>query len=256
MSQCTDPRMEELLGAYALGACPAGEAEQLRAHLETCAFCAHALSELEPAREALLTAVPPVTASPALKDRVMRQVRADAELFEAARAREAGERPATARRARTGDGFRARMRDRLRSPVPLAAAVACGMALAVAGGVLGATLLGDDSPSPGTGRVVLGQVDSSQAPGATARIVEKGGQARIVVDGMPDPGEGRVYEVWLQTGKDLPRPTRALFSVNREGTGETAVPGTLKGVDRVMVTSEPAGGSKLPTRDPVVVVQV
>ncbi len=248
MTQCTDPRMEELLGAYALGACPPDEAEAMRAHLEACPACAHALAELHGAREALLAAVPPAAPGPELKARVMQQVRADAALFAAANAREAD----ASAPERAGDGFWSRLRERLRAPVPLATALACGVALVIGGVVLGSALIGGGS-SHGTSRVVLGRVDPAAAPGGRARIVERDGQARLVVAGMPDPGAGRVYEVWLQTGTSAPRPTRALFSVNRDGSGETTVP-RLRGVDRVLVSSEPAGGSQVPTRTPVVAI--
>jgi len=250
MTQCTDPRMEELLGAYALGACPPGEAEAMRAHLEACRSCARALADLEGAREALLTTVPPAAPGPELKQRVMAQVRADAALFAAAAAREAGTAPAPA----PEPGLWTRLRERLGAPIPLATALACGVALIIGGVVLGSAVIGGGSNGGGTSRVVLGKVDPAAAPGGKARIVERGGQARLVVEGMPDPGAGRVYEVWLQTGTGAPRPTRALFSVNRDGSGEAAVPSDLKGVDRVLVSSEPAGGSTAPTRTPVVAI--
>ena len=37
---CTDPRMNELLGSYLLGACPDAEADAVREHLDACAACA------------------------------------------------------------------------------------------------------------------------------------------------------------------------------------------------------------------------
>ncbi len=121
--------------------------------------------------------------------------------------------------------------------------------------MLAAVIAGNDSPSSPS-RTVLGQVNTSQAPGASAKLVQRDGQARIVLEGMPDPGSGRVYEVWLQSGDGPPRPTRALFSVAADGSGEAAVPSGLQGVDKVLVSSEPSGGSRQPTRDPVVVVSV
>jgi len=251
MTHCTDPRMKELLGAYALGACPPDEAEAMRAHLDACPSCARALADLQAAREALLTTVPPAEPGPELKQRVMAQVRADAALFAAAQAREGG---AAAEPARGGEGFWARLRGRLSAPIPLVTALACGVALVIGGVVLGSALIGGSSGSDDNNRVVVGRVDPAAAPGGKARIVERGGQARLVVEGMPDPGAGRVYEVWLQTGDGPPRPTKALFSVNSDGSGETAVPSALTGVDRVLVSSEPAGGSKVPTRTPVVAI--
>ena len=39
----------------------------------------------------------------------------------------------------------------------------------------------------------------------------------------------------------------ALFSVNSQGSGTVAVPGTLHGVHEILVTAEPLGGSLVPT---------
>ncbi len=43
-----------------------------------------------------------------------------------------------------------------------------------------------------------------------------------------------------------PQPTDALFTVTRAGAGSVEVPGSLRGVREVMVTSEPLGGSSAP----------
>ena len=73
------------------------------------------------------------------------------------------------------------------------------------------------------------------------------------VSDMPAPPEGRVYQVWLRHGAGTtPKPTNALFSVSRAGDASVDVPGRLSGVDAVMVTDEPLGGSRLPTRAPVI----
>jgi hypothetical protein len=51
-------------------------------------------------------------------------------------------------------------------------------------------------------------------------------------------------------------PTSALFSTTAAGSGTVDVPGNLHGVTLVMVTPEPAGGSKVPTHPPVLVAQL
>ena len=253
MTDCTEPRWNELLGAYALGACTPDEQDGLREHMRHCATCTAELLELGAAREALLTSVPPAAAPPELKSRVMQQVRADAELFSAAKAREGGQTPAS--RADSKPGRRER-RSWWRMPVPLAVAGACAVVLAV-GGVLGGALVGgEDGASPST-RTVSAKVDSAQAPGASGRlVVSESGSSQLVVTGMPSPGRGRVYEVWLLSGAGAPKPAGALFSVDDTGRGTAAVPGSLKGVDQVLVSSEPAGGSQQPTRMPVLAAQV
>lgn len=243
MSDCRDPRLHDLLGAYALGACPPAEREAVRAHLDVCPACASDLAELTGVREALLAAVPAETAPPELKSRVMRQVHAEAELFRAAR-------PAPSR-----DDVAGRRRSRLARRVPLGAAAALAAALALAGGVTGALIAGDDGGAPSS-RTVAAQVDQRVAPGAHAALVASGDQARLIVDGLPSPGPSRVYQVWLQSGDDPPRPAGALFGVSRDGRGATVLPDGLRGVDQVLVSSEPVGGSLQPTRAPVLSARV
>ncbi len=238
MNPCHDPQIEELLAPLTLGACPEDEAERVRAHLESCAACRGTMLGLSVARDALLTEVPAREPSAALKTQVMDRVRADAELFGAAAPRRAAA-PAPSR-----FGW-------LRRPLGVLA-VAAAMLVALIAGI--AQLAGqDDGPSS---RTVHAQVDTAQAPRGSATLVVEGGRARLMVSGLPDPGRGRVYEVWLRTGGGSPRPTAALFSVDHTGAGEAAVPGDIDRVDQVLVTSEPAGGSTSPSRVPLVVATV
>ena len=70
-----------------------------------------------------------------------------------------------------------------------------------------------------------------------------------------DPRRGRVYQVWIKRpGRTAPEPTDALFDV-RGGRATVEVPGGVDGVEQVLVTDEPNGGSAAPTRDPVVIAQ-
>ncbi|MEA2126918.1 MAG: hypothetical protein QOI80_3700, partial [Solirubrobacteraceae bacterium] len=50
-----------------------------------------------------------------------------------------------------------------------------------------------------------------------------------------------------------PEPTNALFGVRQDGTASVDVPGSVKDVDTIMVTSEPEGGSTAPTTKAVIV---
>jgi hypothetical protein len=72
---------------------------------------------------------------------------------------------------------------------------------------------------------------------------------------MPPPPRGRVYQVWIKRPGRDPQPTSALWSVRRDGSAEVAVPGSLDGVEAVLVTSEPNGGSDVPSRAPVIAAQ-
>ena len=90
----------------------------------------------------------------------------------------------------------------------------------------------------------------------TAELRKVGGHLQLVVEGMPAPPPGRIYEIWLERGSAAPEPTDALFSVTKTGAGSVGVPGNLHGVSDVLVTAEPFGGSLKPTRTPVIVAKV
>ena len=228
----------------------------MREHLRRCPTCTAELLELGAAREALLTAVPRAAAPPELKSRVMTQVRADAELFAAARERETGRRAGAGARRAPGAG--ARRFGWLRAPVPLAAAAACAVVLAVGAGVLGAALVGgDDGGSPST-RTVSAQVDAAQAPGAQrpARRQRRRRLAAASSTACPPRGAAASTRCGCAAATG-PRARRARCSPSTAtGNGEAAVPGTLDGVDQVLVSSEPAGGSQQPTRTPVLAARV
>ncbi len=98
-------------------------------------------------------------------------------------------------------------------------------------------------------RVTVAQVQD--LPGARASLHQVDNRAELVVSGMPEPALGKVYEVWLKRGSAAVAPTDALFSVTSRGSGSVAVPGNLHGVEEVLVTSEPLGGSLRPTSTPV-----
>lgn len=233
----------DLLGAYLLGACPAKEAEWVAEHLGLCDSCAREAGRLSNGSGALLADVAPVAPPAGVKERVMAQVQAEAELFEAAAVV-----PRTRRHAAPARSRRNPWPARLRSPLAVAALV-CTLLLAVtsAAGLYGG--LGSDDPSRSGS--LAAQVDERQAPGASATLEIRDGEGRLRVRGLPGPGRDRIYQVWVRRAGEAPRPAEAEFSVSPAGTGQVRLPGELAGVDQVLVTSEPAGGSPRPTRNPV-----
>lgn len=241
LSDC--PRIDDA-GPYVLRAMDDAEFEAHRYHLADCEACATKVAELEFVAHALLSGVPQLTTPPALRDRVMTTVRSEASLLNAAGA--GADRP---ERARSSRWFAWRS---LR-PMPAAALASVALALGVGGGVL---LTSSDDVA--RQRTVSAQVDSSVAPGAKAEMRMTGGSARLVVAGMPAPANGRIYQVWIDHAKDRlgPQPTDALFSTNRDGKATVQVPGNLKDVSAVLVTSEPQGGSEVPTRQPVITARI
>ena len=94
---------------------------------------------------------------------------------------------------------------------------------------------------------------SVRGSAASAELRISGGHAELVVRHLPAPAAGRIYEVWLERRSSAPAPTSALFSVTAGGAADVGVPGGLRGVSRILVTEEPAGGSRVPTGPAVIV---
>lgn len=246
-----DPDLTDLIGPYVLGACSAAEAADVRARMVVDTDFRHEVESYAAVREALLEApAPPDTAPDAeVKARVMGVVRQEAELFVAAGWAD----PASAR----SPAWRARLSQTLaslRRPRALAALATVLVALVVAGAAVVGLGAGGGSPE-GDRTVVAGTVLGSAAPGARAEIVVDGDAGELRVNGFPAAGPGRKYQVWVRTGQGDPRPTTVLFDVDRDGNGRAAIPAqAMEGTDEVLLTSEPAGGSPAPTRDPVLQV--
>lgn len=214
--------------AWLLGALPQEEAAALEAHLASCPACRAETEELRVAADALPLTVTQMLPSPELRARVLEAAQADG---------------AVSVEVHLGrPGVLRRWLEALRRPAPMRIAVATLAVGAVLGVVASGALRGSSSPAT---RTVAANV---AARGAVARIEVRDGTARLVAQGLPRPPAGRVYEVWIQRrGKAAPEPTDALFDVRAGGHASVDVPGDVHGVERVMVTDEPAGGSTTPT---------
>ncbi|HEX9482041.1 MAG TPA: anti-sigma factor [Solirubrobacteraceae bacterium] len=212
---------------YVLGALTDSEHAAYVAHLRSCASCREEVAALQSVANSLPSAVPPTRAPDHLRDRVMSTVHSEAELRTDGR-----ERPGRARR-------RAALRLPWRLSFASLAATAAGVLIAV-------LLLGGGSGS--STRVIRAQVSAASAS-ATLRLSSDRGT--LVLAGMPKTPPGKVYEVWLKRS-GAPQPTDALFTVSSAGTATVGVPGSLAGVKAVLVTAEPAGGSRVPTSAPVI----
>jgi len=232
-------------GAYLLRALPQPEHERFEAHLATCARCRADVDALLVVADALPSAAPPVEPSPELKDRIMQAVRSEAELLEAAGPQADVVAPPTRRR---------RSRSRWLGALYSRPALAGGMAALalIAGAGAGYALRGGDQET----RTVRASVEQGVAPGGAAKLVVDDGDATLRLARMPQPTRGRVWQVWIKRPRRAPEPTDALFKVRRDGTATVAVPGELGGAEAVLVTSEPDGGSQVPTRQPAVEVSL
>lgn len=230
----------DAVGAYLLEALPEDERAAFEAHLETCAECREDVAMLRVASDSLPASVQQISPPPELKSRIMAVVQAEADLLAAA----SGDRADLPERPRER-GWLGWLTAR---PGFAAAGVAL---LLLVGGVGGALVRrGDD------GRVVIPRVERALAENATAKLIIHDTDSKLTVAHMPAPPHDRVYQVWIKRPHHDPEPTSALFTPRKSGDGAVSVPGSLKGVEAVMVTDEPAGGSPVPTREPVIIADV
>lgn len=221
-------------GAWVLGALPEEEARRFAAHLEFCADCRDEVARLQAGADVLPRAVRQEVAPPVVRDRVMAVVESEASLLAAAS--EPVDRTAP-RRARWKDwAFGVRP--------AVSVAVACALlALGIGAGVLAGN--GDDR------RETTASVTES-LPSTEAVLRVENGEATLRVDGLPAPEKDRDYQVWLKPPGEDPQPTSALFVPSTEGRATVEIPADISGLEAVLVTNEPAGGSPAPTSDPII----
>jgi anti-sigma-K factor RskA len=238
-----DPCLEEAV-AYALGALDADRVEDFKAHLEGCDRCQEELRWLSPAVRALPETVEPATPSPELKVRLMAEVHADVEA-DAKQVR--GEK--RRERAESGPGFGEWLRGLHLGGLtwkPLAGLAV--VVLIVAGGI---------GYAVGTGDSGSGGAHTTKVPGANgieASVVTEGDRGEIRLANVKQLPEGKVLEAWVQRGNAV-EPVPALFTPDHAGNASTTIE-DMRNVSLVMVTREPAGGTKVPTTEPVVEVPI
>jgi anti-sigma-K factor RskA len=225
-------RWDDAAAGYLLGALPEPERAEFEAHLEGCPACREELEELRVAAEALPVAAPPMRPPPALKARIMAEVEREAALLQGAREPD--------ERSRRRFAW-----PRFTFPTPAVAALACAALLIGLGA--GAFLFGGSS-----GQTVHFQRAAGLTASASAELDVSGGNAVLVARGLPEPAAGHVYQVWLQRDGHAPEPTAALFTPRSDGSA-TANVGDVDGIDKVMVSSEPRGGSPAPTTAPILI---
>jgi len=223
-------RYEEDLAAYLLDALTAEEQHVFELHLRSCPACQAEERWLRGAVDLLPSSVEQLEPPPALRERLMDTVRAEA--------------PAEAVEARPG------IRRGRRLGFILRPAAAFGAAALIAVGIGVGYLIGDSGGGSTSALVTVPAKPTGVDPGASGEIVKSRDSAVIRVSGLRQR-RGRVYELWLvRRGSSTPEPS-SLFAVRKDGSGASGIAGGLEGVREVMVTSEPEGGSRQPTTMPV-----
>lgn len=213
-------RWSEDLAAYMLGALGPGEAAEFERHLEGCERCRTEMRWFEPAVATLPESVERQEPSRSLRENLMAEVRADVRPAEKPRPRWSWSwKPAVAFAA-----------------IVLVVAAVAGYEVGKGGGGEGASTI------------------VSQEHGITVKMVREGSGGTLRLADVHQLPPGKVLEAWVRReGKVEPVP--ALFVPDREGRAETTIE-DMNGVDTVMVTEEPQGGSKEPTGAPIVTMSV
>lgn len=229
-------------GAYVLRALSDGERAAFASHLESCAECRAEVEELQVVADQLPMAAPQLVPPPEIRHRLMALVESEAALLRAAG-------PEADRVVPVREEMR--LRDRVWWPswaVSPGFAAAAASVLVLVGVGAGVLLSAEDGPGPV--RTVPAQVASSTA--ARAHVALQDGRATLQVRGLPAAPEGQVYQVWLKRGDGPPTPTHTLFTVRPDGRAAVNVDEAVDGVEELLVTAEPTGGSMSPTSSPVV----
>jgi anti-sigma factor RsiW len=229
---------EDELAAYLLGALTNEEEQEFTAHLAGCEHCQARERWLRASVDVLPSSVEQLEPPPALRERLLETVRAEAPVDE-----DATRAPSRRRQAR---GFRSWF-----GSLPLRPAMAAAAAVLLVAGVLAGYALRDLGGEKTT--TVAVKTTPAAPPGARATIVRDGDRGILRVERLPQRS-GKVYEIWLVRGGE-PRPS-TLFQVGRDGAGAAAIPSGLDGATQVMVTLEPARGSVQPTSTPILQARV
>ncbi|MFJ3880419.1 anti-sigma factor domain-containing protein [Streptomyces sp. NPDC090077] len=235
-----------LAAPYALGALNPGERADFEAHMEACEACRQEAAEFgaTAARLAAAAALPPPAA---LKPQVMAAVDGVRQL------------PPHVPSAASAPAVTAVLR---RRALPLA--LAASVAAAVLGGVAlwqaqnGAELRQQARQAQQQLDEVSGvlaapdarTVHGRAANGALATVVasERQNRAVFTAAGLPAPGAGRTYQLWLGHGSTM----RPAGFIDRDGT--VVLSGSPADAGAVGLTLEPAGGSPRPTTAPLLLM--
>lgn len=219
--------IEELSGAYALGAVTEDERREVEQHFRTCDQHAE-MAELLAVAAALAAAAPERAPPARLKSRLMEAIRAESAPV----------------RAEARRGVVERLRPWFsggRRGYALAASLAI-VVLALAGWNI--ALQAGDGGGPTT---TVFNLDNGSATGSVIYIPDQQ-LALMTVDGLPQLPADKTYQVW--TVRESAANSVGFLNVTG-GRWLAAVQADFALADTIAVTVEPAGGSRRPTTDPV-----
>jgi anti-sigma-K factor RskA len=226
MSEREHQSRRDDLAAYLLGALEPGEAASLEQHLAGCEECRAELEWLRPAVQTLPEAVEPAEPPAGLRARIMGEIETEIK----------------PERATSRFGWKRRSLT-LR---PLAGlAVIALLAAAVAGYAIRD---GGESGSDAT------TVATGKPPAVTAEMISEGDSGTLRLANLHQLPDDEILQAWVQRGERV-ESAKTLFVPNPDGTATASID-DMEGVDAVMVTAEPRGGSEQPTGEPIVAVEL
>jgi anti-sigma-K factor RskA len=224
MSGSDHNRWSEDLAAYMLGALRPGEAAEFERHLAGCEHCQAEMRWIEPALQSLPESVERAEPPPRLREALMAEVRADVE---------PERRPA---KRRSWSWF---------SKPAVAFAVLVLAVAVVAGYEIGN---GGSDERGGASTLV------TREHGITVKMVREGEGGTLHLANLHQLPPDRVLEAWVRREGTV-EAVPALLVPDRKGLAETRI-ADMSGVDTVMVTEEPQGGSEEPTGEAIVSMSV
>ncbi|MEO6196659.1 MAG: anti-sigma factor [Dehalococcoidia bacterium] len=226
--------VDELSGAYALRALPPDEMSSVAAHVAGCARHAE-LRDLEQSAAAMAFTAPEIEPPPGLRDRIVGAVRAE---------QQARSSPRLAPEKDQRRGFFSGWSWPRLAPYGFAAAL-----ILLLSGLLAADIATRGSDGNNGGTVVLDLQPTSGDASGQIIILEDQGIAIVQADGLEPLTEDQTYQMWALTDGE---PTGiGLFAADTDGSASSIVEVDLSNADAGAVTIEPAGGSELPTTEPI-----
>jgi anti-sigma-K factor RskA len=224
MSGSDHNRWSEDLAPYMLGALEPDERAEFERHMQGCEHCQGEVRWFEPALNSLPESVERQKPPPRLRQALMAEVRADA-------------RPQTRPERRRAWSWFSRPAMAF-AVLVLAVAVAAGYEIGKGG-----------SDGGGTPSVI-----STSEHGIDVKMVREGNGGTLHLANVHQLPPGKVLEAWVRREGTV-EPVPALLVPDRQGQAETTI-ADMNGVDTVMVTEEPQGGSEAPTSPAIVTMSV
>jgi len=231
--------IHELTAGYALDALDPGERSAYEAHLSGCEQCQQELASFWTTTEALAVAASGPEPSPALRERILADIRAE-----------------PLQNVVPFEPRRRRLAPVLGAVAAVAAVVALGIGLWASN--LSSEL--DDTRSAlaqqQEAAAILADPDSRTVelqPGAEGQgrlVVDTAGQAVLVVDGLGPAPAGKTYQLWIVPHGGAAE-SAGMFP-GTDGLEVLPVDGTVDTGEIVAVTIEQAGGVDAPTTQPII----